>query len=59
MCGALRRRNRCPFVSSEFPLIAGADLDDVEEAKQSLVRLLKRTLQLTPKADDAPVRWAR
>lgn len=46
-------------MSSEFPLVAGADMDDVEEAKKSLVRLLKRTLQLTPKADDAPVRWVR
>jgi hypothetical protein len=42
-------------VSAEFPLVAGADIDDVEEAKKGLLSALKATLGLASKTDAAPV----
>lgn len=55
VCRALSKRARCPFVSTEFPLVAGADIDDVEEAKKGLLSTLKATLGLASKTDFAPV----
>lgn len=55
VCAALSRRGRSPIVALEFPLVAGASVGDVEDAKAELLRLLKNTMGLVKKADDAPV----
>lgn len=55
VCGALSRRVRRPIVQLEYPLVAGTDAEDVEEAKTQLLQLLKGSLGLTEKADEAPV----
>lgn len=44
MCEALRGRVRLPMVDQEFPLVLGADLGDVEDAKTELLHQLEVTL---------------
>jgi hypothetical protein len=56
VCGALSRRVRRPIVQLEYPLVAGTDAENVEEVKTQLLQLLKGSLGLTEKADEAPVR---
>lgn len=58
VCAALSRRVRNPIVALEFPLVAGASVDEAEDAKAELLRLLKTSMGLIKKADDAPVRCA-
>lgn len=41
---ALRGRRRMPNVASEFPLVVGADLSAVEDAKTTLLHYLEITL---------------
>lgn len=55
VCTALTRRVRRPLVALEYPLVAGTDVEDIQEAKSQLLRLLKDSLGLIKKADDAPV----
>jgi hypothetical protein len=51
---ALSKRTRRPLVHAEFPLIAGVDVDVVDEAKAALLHLLEVSMGI--EAADAPVR---
>lgn len=51
---ALTGRTRRPNVAQEFPIVALAELEEVEEAKQTLLRTLRQVTGITK--PQAPVR---